>query len=54
MVETQVVRIRPSERVEVPPTGGMARFQAMASDRIWAGTARTDPGMVSDLPSSLL
>lgn len=47
MTEARVRRIAPTERVDGPTTPGMARFQAVTSDRMWAGGARTDPGMVS-------
>ena len=47
MEGAEVRRIRPSERVEGPATGGMARFQAVTSDRMWAGCAVTEPGMIS-------
>lgn len=44
---TRVTRVASGERVEGPPTPGMDRFTAVASDRMWAGGARTAPGMVS-------
>ena len=47
MIETSVRRISPDERVDGPSTPGMGRFTAVDSDRLWAGGARTDPGMVS-------
>jgi uncharacterized RmlC-like cupin family protein len=47
MAEQGVRRIRPSDRVEGPSTAGMARSQAVASDGMWAGHARTEPGMLS-------
>jgi uncharacterized RmlC-like cupin family protein len=40
-------KIGPDERNEGPPTPGMDRRTAIDSDRMWAGTARTHPGMVS-------
>ena len=40
-------RVRPDQRVEGQPTPGIAREQAIATDRMWAGCASTDPGMVS-------
>ena len=42
-----VQRIAPDERVEGPSTAGMVRSQAVASERMWAGLVRTEPGMVS-------
>ena len=47
MEEAMVRRIRPGERVEGPSTAGMVRSQAVASERMWAGLVRTEPGMVS-------
>ena len=47
MDATRVHRIAADERVDGPPTPGMDRFTAVASDRLWAGGARTEPGMVS-------
>jgi uncharacterized RmlC-like cupin family protein len=34
-------------RVAGPSTPGMDRFTAVATDTMWAGGARTEPGMVS-------
>jgi uncharacterized RmlC-like cupin family protein len=42
-----VLRIRPEERSVGNPTPGMIREEAVATDRTWAGLARTAPGMVS-------
>ena len=47
MDATRVRRIAADERMDGPPTPGMDRFTAVASDRLWAGGARTEPGMVS-------
>ena len=47
MAEQRIRRIPPSERAEGPSTPGMDRFTAFASETMWAGGARTDPGMVS-------
>ncbi len=47
MEGSQVRRIPPEARADGPPTPGMARSQALATERMWAGTARTDPEMVS-------
>ena len=46
-MEAMVQRIPPGERVEGPSTAGMVRSQAVASERMWAGLVRTEPGMVS-------
>lgn len=40
-------RIAPEERIEGAATAGMIREEAVATDRMWAGLVRTDPGMVS-------
>ncbi len=42
-----VKRVVPEERVVGAPTAGMTREEAVASGRMWAGVARTEPGMVS-------
>ncbi|HEV2951626.1 MAG TPA: cupin domain-containing protein [Actinomycetota bacterium] len=42
-----IYRVGPEERVEGQPTPGLVREQAVQTDRMWAGIARTDPGMVS-------
>ncbi len=42
-----VQRIAPEERTEGASTAGMIREQAVATDRMWAGLARTEAGMVS-------
>ncbi len=47
MDEAGVRRIGPEERMDGPPTPGMRRFEAVTSEGMWAGGARTDPGMVS-------
>jgi uncharacterized RmlC-like cupin family protein len=39
--------ITPDQRVEGAPTPGMTREEAIATDHMWAGVARTDAGMVS-------
>jgi len=39
--------VTPADRTAGPPTPGMDRWQAFAGDRLWAGGARTEPGMVS-------
>lgn len=43
----QIMRVSPSERTTGPPTPGMDRQQAFATDDTWAGLVRTDSGMVS-------
>lgn len=47
MDASRVRRISADERVNGPSTPGMDRFTAVASDRMWAGGARTEPGVVS-------
>ncbi|MDQ3880594.1 MAG: cupin domain-containing protein [Chloroflexota bacterium] len=42
-----VRRIAPDERVEAAATPGMIREEAVATERMWAGVARTAPGVVS-------
>lgn len=42
-----VSRITPEERVEADPTPGIVREQAIAVEGMWAGLARTSPGMIS-------
>lgn len=42
-----VRRIRPDERTTGAATPGMTREEAVATDRSWAGLARTDAGMLS-------
>lgn len=41
-----VSRTTPEERVEADPTPGIVREQAIAVHGMWAGLARTAPGMV--------
>jgi uncharacterized RmlC-like cupin family protein len=45
--EDEVSVVTPGDRTAGPPTPGMDRQQAFASDGMWAGFVRTDPGMVS-------
>lgn len=50
MMETgrdQIVVVTPSDRTPGPPTPGMQRQQAIATDGAWAGFVRTEAGMVS-------
>ena len=42
-----VSRIPPEDRVEADPTPGIVREQAIAVPGLWAGLARTAPGMTS-------
>lgn len=42
-----VRRITAEERTEGPPTPGMVREEAVATERTWAGLATTKAGMVS-------
>jgi len=39
--------VTPADRTQGPPTPGMDRQQAFASQGMWAGFVRTDAGMVS-------
>jgi len=43
----EVRRIAPEERTEGMATPGMVREEAVATDRMWAGVARTAAGVVS-------
>lgn len=48
MSESEGLRhIRNEDLVDADPTPGIHRRQAIASDRMWAGLAHADPGMVS-------
>lgn len=42
-----VVHVTPSRRVEADPTPGIVREQAIAVEGLWAGLARTAPGVTS-------
>lgn len=42
-----IYRVTPGERVEGQPTQGIVREQAVQTEGMWAGFARTDAGMVS-------
>jgi uncharacterized RmlC-like cupin family protein len=46
-MEADVHRIPPEERTEGSPTPGMIREEAISTERMWAGLARTDAGMSS-------
>lgn len=43
----QIVLVRPGDREPGPATPGMDRQQAFATDDLWAGYVRTEPGMRS-------
>jgi uncharacterized RmlC-like cupin family protein len=43
----EIVVVTPGRRRLGPSTPGMARQEAFATDRMWSGVARTEPGMVS-------
>jgi uncharacterized RmlC-like cupin family protein len=49
MAEQQgrILVVTPGERRVGPATPGMIREEAFAGERMWSGTARTEPGMVS-------
>jgi uncharacterized RmlC-like cupin family protein len=42
-----IYRVTPAERVEGQPTPGIAREQAVQTEGMWSGLARTEPGMIS-------
>jgi uncharacterized RmlC-like cupin family protein len=42
-----IFRITPEERMEGQPTPGVTREQAVQTEGMWSGLARTEPGMVS-------
>ena len=46
-MDAVVRRIAPEDRTDGPPTRGMIREEAVATNRTWAGLVRTEPGMVS-------
>lgn len=43
----RVLVVTPGDRTPGPPTPGMERQQALATDEMWAGFVRTEAGMVS-------
>jgi uncharacterized RmlC-like cupin family protein len=45
--QDRIVVVTPDERKAGPPTPGMDRWEAFATDDMWAGGARTEAGMVS-------
>jgi uncharacterized RmlC-like cupin family protein len=42
-----IYRVTPGERVEGRPTQGILREEAVQTEGMWSGIARTEPGMVS-------
>lgn len=42
-----IQHVTPAQRREADPTPGMVREQAIATDGLWAGIVRTEPGMTS-------
>ena len=42
-----IYRVTPHERVQGQPTQGITREQAVQTDGMWSGVARTEPGMIS-------
>jgi len=45
--QEEILVVTPGDRRPGPSTPGMERQEAVATDRMWSGTARTEPGMVS-------
>ncbi len=45
--QDEILVVSPSDRKPGPPTPGMERQQAVATDGMWSGVARTQAGMVS-------
>ena len=45
--EDQIRVVTPDDRTAGPPTPGMDRQQALASEAMWAGFVRTESGMMS-------
>ena len=45
--QDQILVVTPGERKSGPPTPGMDRQQAFATDNMWAGFVRTESGMTS-------
>jgi uncharacterized RmlC-like cupin family protein len=45
--QAQIRVVPPDERTKGPPTPGMERQQAFASDALWAGLVRTEARMMS-------
>jgi uncharacterized RmlC-like cupin family protein len=45
--QDEILVVSPGDRKPGPSTPGMERQQAVATDGMWSGTARTEAGMVS-------
>lgn len=45
--QERIVVVTPGQRTPGPATPGMDRQQAVATEGIWSGLVRTEPGMVS-------
>jgi uncharacterized RmlC-like cupin family protein len=45
--QDRVLVVRPGDRKAGPSTPGMSRQEAFATDGMWSGLARTEPGMVT-------
>jgi uncharacterized RmlC-like cupin family protein len=45
--QDQILVVTPGDRKPGPPTPGMDRQEAFATDHLWSGFARTEVGMVS-------
>jgi uncharacterized RmlC-like cupin family protein len=45
--QERIVVVTPGERTPGPVTPGMDRQQAVATEGMWSGLVRTEPGMVS-------
>ena len=45
--EERIVVVTPDQRAPGPATPGMDRQQAVATESMWSGLVRTEPGMVS-------
>jgi uncharacterized RmlC-like cupin family protein len=45
--QDQILVVTPGDRKAGPSTPGMDRQQAVATDSMWSGYVRTEPGMVS-------
>jgi uncharacterized RmlC-like cupin family protein len=46
-LQDRILKVTPADRKPGPSTPGMDREQAFATDGMWSGFVRTDPGMVS-------
>jgi uncharacterized RmlC-like cupin family protein len=45
--QDEILLVTPAERTAGPPTPGMDRQQAFATDQTWSGYVRTEAGMTS-------